>query len=156
MNYNQLPPDHLVDLLADKTQRNAVIVALVGGITATELRTVKVSEEAKQALVTGLKHPNSKVRWWCIQLMDHIADASYVPPLLKAAQTDPTPKNRRHAIHAIVCEVCKPNRQPLNVDVRLELATIARLDSDITVHEMALEELAELSERLGGELSEVD
>lgn len=149
MNYHELSPDQLVNLLADKNRRNAAIVALVGGITATELRKVKVSAEAKQALIAGLKHPNSKVRWWCIQLMDHIADASYVPPLLEAAQTDPTPKNRRHAIHAIVCEVCKPNRQPLNVDVRLELATIARLDSDISVRAMALEELAELSERLG-------
>lgn len=149
MNYHELSPEQLVNLLADKTRRNAAIVALVGGITATELRKVKVSAEAKQALIAGLKHPNSKVRWWCIQLMDHIADASYVPPLLEAAQTDPTPKNRRHAIHAIVCEVCKPNRQPLNVDVRLELATIARLDSDISVRAMALEELAELSERLG-------
>ena len=96
--YSDLSPDELVDLLADKTQRNAVIVALVGGITATELRTVKVTAAAKQALIAGLKHPNSKVRWWCIQLMDHIADESYVPPLMQAAHTDPTPKNRRHAI----------------------------------------------------------
>jgi HEAT repeat protein len=145
MNYEQLPPNQLVDLLADKTQRNAAIVALVGGITSTELRRVKVSPEAKQALIDGLKHSNSKVRWWCIQLMDHIADESYVLPLLDAAQTDPTPGNRRHAIHAMTCEVCKPKRQPLALDagVLAEIATIARLDGDLSVRTTALHELEE-------------
>lgn len=145
MDYSELTPGQLVDLLADKRQRNAVIVALVGGITATELRRVKVSDKAKQALIAGLKHPNSKVRWWCIQLMDHIADESYLAPLLEAAQTDPTPKNRRHAIHAMTCEICKPQRQPLAVDAGMlaELAVIARLDSDLSVRETALHELAE-------------
>jgi hypothetical protein len=145
MNYEELPPGQLVDLLADKTQRNAVIIALVGGITSTELRRVKVSPEAKRALIDGLKHSNSKVRWWCIQLMDHIADESYVPPLLEAAQTDPTPKNRRHAIHAMTCEVCKPKRQPLALDASVPagIANIARLDSDLSVRTTALHELEE-------------
>jgi len=144
VNYSELFPSQLVNLLADKTQRNAVIVALVGGITATELRRTKVTNEAKQALIAGLKHPNSKVRWWCIQLMDHIADESYVPSLMEAAHTDPTPKNRRHAIHAATCKVCKPNRQRLNVDVRSELISIAQTDSDLSVQETALHELAEI------------
>lgn len=144
MDYRELSPSQLVDLLWDKTQRYEVTVALLGGITSTELRKVKLSEEVKQALIAGLKHRNSKIRWWCIQFMDHVADESFVPTLLDAAYTDPTPKNRRHAIHAITCEMCKPNRQKLNVDVRYELGEIARLDSDITVREMALHELAEL------------
>jgi hypothetical protein len=80
--------------------------------------------------------------------MDHIADESYIQPLLEAAQTDPTPKNRRHAIHAITCEACKPNRQKLNigVKVRSELETIAWSDRDLSVRETALHELAELNE----------
>ena len=143
MDYRDLSPDQLVNLFADKTQRNAAIIALIGGLTATELRRIKVRPEAKAALIAGLKHPNSKVRWWCIQLMDHIADESYLEPLLDAAQTDPTPKNRRHAIHALTCEQCKPNRQPLDIDIRTELAEIARLDVDLTVRETALHELAE-------------
>jgi hypothetical protein len=144
MDYSELPPSQLVDLLADKTQRNEVIRALVGGLTATELRRVKVADPAKQALIAGLKHSNSKVRWWCIQLMDHVADESYLLPLLEAAHTDPTPKNRRHAIHALTCEICKPDRQSLDIDVRSELADIAANDSDLSVRTMALEELNEL------------
>lgn len=144
MDYGDLTPSQLVDLFADKKQRNAAIVALIGGLTATELRRVKVSQVAKQALIAGLKHPNSKVRWWCIQLMDHVADETYLKPLLEAAQTDPTPKNRRHAIHAMTCEICKPGRQTLDVDIRSELALIAEADSDSSVKALALEELSRL------------
>ncbi|MCA0456109.1 MAG: HEAT repeat domain-containing protein [Chloroflexi bacterium] len=149
MDYSQLSPGQLVDLFADKTQRNLAVVALVGGLTATELRKANVSPAAKQALINGLKHPNSKVRWWCIQLMDHLADESYVPSLMEVAHTDPTPKNRRHAIHATTCEICKPNRQRLNVDVRAELMAIAATDTDASVREMALQELAEINGEMG-------
>jgi hypothetical protein len=36
---------------------------LVGGVTATELRTVALSDAAFQALVDGLKDPNPRIRW---------------------------------------------------------------------------------------------
>lgn len=144
MNLKELNPSELVDLLADKKIRNEAIRVLIGGLTAGELRRVKVSDEVKAALIAGLKHSNSKVRWWCVQLMDHIADESYLIPLLEVAQTDPTPKNRRHAIHALACPVCKPNRQRLNIDIRSELEAISQDDSHATVREMAAEELAEI------------
>jgi HEAT repeat protein len=149
MDYLELSPNQLVDLVADKTQRNAAIVALLGGITATELRKVKVTEAAKAALIAGLKHPNSKVRWWCIQLMDHVADESYLRPLLEVAHTDATPKNRRHAIHALTCEICKPKRGGLEIDMRSELKVIAETDSELSVRTMALQELMELSDTSG-------
>lgn len=146
MELDQLSPSQLVDKLWDKTQRNAVVVALVGGITATELRQVQVSPEARAALIAGLQHHNSKIRWWCIQLMDHLADDTYRDALLAAAQTDPTPKNRRHAIHALTCEVCKPDRCRLTIDATLQaqLEIIARTDPDESVRHVALQELAEL------------
>ncbi len=142
-------PDQLVDQLWDKTRRNDTIRALVGGLTATELRQVKVSPEAKVALIQGLKHRNSKVRWWCIQLMDHIADESYLHPLLDAAYTDPTPKNRRHAIHALACEKCKPDGCRLPVDIRHDLRRILATDPDPSVRETARHELAELEAAFG-------
>jgi HEAT repeat protein len=144
MNYDELSPHQLVDLLGDKRQHQGVAVALLGGITATELRTVKVTEAATEALIAGLKHPNSKVRWWCIQYMDHVADERYVQPLLEAAKTDPTPKNRRHAIHALTCEICKPARCSLDIDIRVELATLAQTDADESVRAIASQELLNL------------
>jgi hypothetical protein len=139
-----LTPDQLVNLLWDKTQRNEVITALVGGLTATELRRVTVSDDAKAALIRGLKHNNSKIRWWCIQLMDHVADESYLQPLLNAAYNDPTPKNRRHAIHALACEKCKPDRCRLKIDIREDLRRIIETDSDPSVRQTAYHELAEI------------
>ena len=144
MLQNTLTPDQLVNLLWDKTRRNQVITALVGGLTATELRHVTVSAEAKAALIRGLKHTNSKIRWWCIQLMDHIADESYLAPLLDAAYTDPTPRNRRHAIHALACEKCKPDRCRLKIDIREDLRRIIDTDPDLSVRETAQHELAEI------------
>jgi hypothetical protein len=144
MSQETLTPDQLVDLLWDKSQRNEVITSLVGGLTATELRHVTVSAEAKEALIRGLKHSNSKIRWWCIQLMDHIADESYLTPLLDAAYNDPTPKNRRHAIHALACEKCKPDRCRLNIDIRGDLRQIIETDPDLSVRETARHELAEI------------
>jgi hypothetical protein len=144
MNYNSLQPDQLVDLLRDKVQRNEIIRALVGGLTATELRRVRVGAEAKAALIRGLKHQNSKVRWWCIQLMDHIADESYRDPLLDAAYHDPTPRNRCHAIHALACEKCKPDGCRLDIDLRADLRRIMESDPDGSVRETARQELAEI------------
>ena len=144
MNYQELSPHQLVDLLGDKRQHQAAVVALLGGITATELRKVKVTQAAKQALIAGLKHPNSKVRWWCIQYMDHVADESYLQPLLEAAKTDPTPKNRRHAIHGLTCEICKPERCSLDIDIRAELTSIAETDTDNSVRALATHELLKL------------
>lgn len=146
MDYKSLKSVELVNLLGDKTRRNEVIRALVGGLTAGELRRAQVSSEAKQALIDGLKHPNSKIRWWCIQLMDHLADETYADALLDAARTDPTPKNRRHAIHALACPVCKPNRERLQIDLREDLQNIIASDDDASVREMARQELNELLE----------
>ncbi len=117
----------LIDAFADTRRRNQAIVDLVGAINANDLRRVRVKPEARAALISGLDHPNAKVRWWCLQLMDHLADESYLEPML-AKLSDPVAKVRRHAIHALSCGVCKPNRQPLAV--RIEAALLRSLESD--------------------------
>jgi hypothetical protein len=66
--------------------------------------------------------------------------------LLEAAKTDSIPKNRRHAIHALTCDVCKPNRQALAIDIRSELKHIAETAEDLSVKLLALQELAEVAE----------
>jgi HEAT repeat protein len=124
-------PTDLVAAFADKSRRNAAIVALVGAIDANELRRVRVSDEAKAALIAGLDHPNAKVRWWCLQLMDHLADESYRGPILRKL-SDPVAKVRRHAIHALTCAPCKPRRARLAVRVEDALrAALADPDAKV-------------------------
>lgn len=106
MRYPDLPPDELVGLFAYKAHRLQAIRALVGGLTATELRRVRLTDAERAALIAGLGHTNPIVRWWCLQLIDHVGDApcfGRVPPLLD----DPVPRVRAMARHTLECERCK-------------------------------------------------
>src|ERR1043166_4208490 len=102
-----LSPDQLVNKLWVKRIRGNVIRALVGGLTSTELRTkASLSADARAAIISGLRHPSPPVRWWCLQLIDHLADEGLLElavPLL----SDPVPRIRRHARHALTCVRCK-------------------------------------------------
>ncbi len=95
---------------------------LAGGWTATELKDVRLSDAAFAALVEGLQDPHPRVRWWCIQLLDHVADEraiAAISPLLD----DPVPRVRRNAAHALGCVACKPEWTGT-----LDAATVAKLE----------------------------
>jgi len=139
----------LVDAFADSARRNAAIIELIGAINARDLRRVRVSSGAKAALIAGLEHPNAKVRWWCLQLMDHLADASYLGPILSKL-ADPVAKVRRHAIHALSCGVCKPDREALAVEIGPALRRVLANDPDEKVREEARQALAALGAARAG------
>src|SRR5215217_1619438 len=56
-----LTAEQLVNKLWDKRIRSEVIRALVGGLTAGELRQARLSDEARRALIEGLGHWSPKV-----------------------------------------------------------------------------------------------
>ncbi len=136
---------HLVDQLAYKENRSATIVNLVGAINARDLAKVKLEGAAKTALINGLQHSNAKVRWWCLQLMDHIADASFIPAIVPILD-DPIGKVRLHAVHALTCEACKPDKCGLELgrDIVVKLQAVAVSDPDERVRREAQSALAEL------------
>ena len=129
---------NLIDRFADKRLRNDAIVALVGAINARDLANVTLKPKAREALISGLQHFNPKVRWWCLQLMDHLADESFVPFILPLLG-DPVGKVRKHAVHALTCEMCKPDRCGLELSeqVRAKIAEVARSDVDERVRNEA-------------------
>jgi HEAT repeat protein len=133
MNYSAL-----VNNLAFKEGRNETIVALVGAINARDLAKVQLTPEAKAALIGGLQHNNAKVRWWCLQLMDHLADESFIPFILPLLN-DPVAKVRKHAVHALTCDICKPNRCGLELseEIRVKLEHLAQTDEDVRVRNEA-------------------
>lgn len=101
---------------------------LVGGVTATELRTVRVSDAAFDALVDGLTDPNPRVRWWCIQVLDHVPDHRAIDPIA-AMLDDPVPRVRRNAAHALGCAACKPEWSgELPAEVIAKLTAVANAD----------------------------
>ena len=97
----------LVQMLAAKDTRLDAMRALAGGVTATDLRTAQLSDAAAEALIDGLDDPNPKIRWWCVQLLDHLPDARAFAALGRALH-DPVPRVRRNAAHALGCRACKP------------------------------------------------
>jgi HEAT repeat protein len=100
-------PRGLVKLLALREGRTDTIRRLVGGVTATELRQIRVAQPVLSAVAEGVHDPDPRVRWWCVQLLDHINDERALTALTDALD-DPVPRVRRNAAHAVGCVACKP------------------------------------------------
>jgi len=103
-----MDPQTLVKLLAQRPGRLDTIRQLVGGVTATELRRARVDQPTLDALAEGVQEPDSRVRWWCVQLLDHLDDQRALTALIEALG-DPVPRARRNACHALSCLACKPS-----------------------------------------------
>jgi HEAT repeat protein len=98
----------LIQLFGSGATELHALEALMGGITTTHLRTVCLTEWVFEALLEGLSDPNPRVRWWCLQLLDHSPDPraiAAVAPMLD----DPVPRVRQNAAHALGCLACKPD-----------------------------------------------
>jgi len=59
-----------------------------------------------RALIQGLDHPRARIRQNAAQALDILADNECIPAL-KRALTDPVPRVRRTAFHALTCDDCK-------------------------------------------------
>jgi len=59
-------------------------------------------------LLPALRHPNPRIRFECLGLLDHLAVDASVDAMI-AATRDPVPRVRRMAVHALGCLRCKPS-----------------------------------------------
>ena len=112
----------LVRQLGPKSTRLAAMRALVGGVTANELRDVRLSDRTFDALRDGLADPDPRVRWWCIQLLDHVPEPRALTAIAGGLD-DPVPRVRRNATHALGCVACKPGASgdlPAELTARLQ------------------------------------
>lgn len=132
----------LVQQLGPKTSRLAAMRGLVGGITTTELRRVQLTEPAFEALTAGLRDPNPKIRWWCIQLLDHVPDPRATTAIAELLD-DPVPRVRRNAAHALGCVTCKPTwHGELPTHITDNLQRLATTDPNPKVRDEAQRALA--------------
>ena len=76
-------------------------------------------------IVSALEHPNPRVRCDCLAMLDHLADESSVVAMI-AATSDPVPRVRRMAVHALGCQRCKPSA--LSSDLNAIFVPIAEGD----------------------------
>ena len=79
-----------------------------------------------EAALEGLSHPHPDVRRGALGFIDHHATDACVPQLTGLALHDPDPDVRRAALHALLCERCKP--VPLQTDVLPLLVQAFRQD----------------------------
>ena len=132
----------LVQILRSRDQCLAAVRELAGGLTATELRSAQVSAEAYDALVEGLRDESLRVRWWCVQILDHIPDARACEAIATALD-DPVARVRRNAAHALGCVACKPSCQGALPDrVVRQLTAMTESDSNEKVRREAALTLA--------------
>src|SRR3954447_19107707 len=93
------------------TEYEALVLQLeqVEGAEQTILALRAAGEDAKPALLEGMRHPSYRVRRGCLLVLDHsiIDDATRLVVL--HALEDPHRKVRTAALHVLACEVCKPD-----------------------------------------------
>lgn len=78
---------------------------LLGKRALESLRDAGESPQASD-IVAALKHPNPRVRYDCLGLLDHLADEESVDAIV-VATADPVGRVRRMAVHALGCQRCK-------------------------------------------------
>jgi HEAT repeat protein len=98
----------LVQLFGVKGRELEALRQLAGGVTATHLRTARLPDDSFAALIDGLSDSGPRVRWWCIQVLDHVSDVRSVSAIVSALD-DPVARVRRNAAHALGCVACKPD-----------------------------------------------
>lgn len=82
----------------------------------------------------ALEHDDSRIRRSCLILLDHLGDERQSQVFAAALRTDPVPRNRRHALHALTCTKCKA--AGMDVDASADLR-VARADPNPKVRALA-------------------
>lgn len=125
-----VPEAELVQLFGSRSRELEALRGLAGGVTATHLRTVQLTDAAFEALLDGLRDPNPRIRWWCVQVLDHVPDPRAVHAIADMLD-DPVARVRRNAAHALGCVACKPElRGGLPHGVTAKLARTAAEDAN--------------------------
>jgi hypothetical protein len=102
------PEQQLVRLFGVRGRELDALEGLAGGVTATHLRAATITNASFDALVAGLADRQPRVRWWCVQVLDHVSDVRALSAIASVLD-DPVPRVRRNAAHAIGCIACKPD-----------------------------------------------
>ena len=101
------PEQLLVQQFGRRGHEVEALRGLAGDVTATHLREAQLTPAAFDAVVDGLADKNPRVRWWCVQVLDHVPDPRAVEAIVSLLD-DPVPRVRRNAAHALGCVACKP------------------------------------------------
>ena len=127
------------EYLRQRTERHVLRFAAT---PSRQFPTLRASGQVDLSLLRlgARSHPNPKIRWQCLTLLDHLDGDESVPVFLDALLGDPVPRVRRHALHALSCDRCKT--APLCVDVVPVVAKCLHNDDNAKVRRQARDVLA--------------
>src|SRR6266498_5846141 len=126
----------LIRLFGSRATELEALRSLMGGTSMTHLRAARITESVFQALLQGLRDPNPRIRWWCVQLLDHSSDPRGVTAVASMLD-DPVPRVRQNAAHALGCLACKPARSgqlPATALNKLNELAMADLQAKVRRH----------------------
>lgn len=96
----------------------------------------------RSQLVRELRHQDPAVRRRAARLLDHMTlDAETIEALVEVVRTDTAPKVRGAAVHALVCEPCKPEAGGLPIDLPALLIDVLLNDVSQEVRRHAVDGL---------------
>ena len=137
------PYIELVDRLRIPAERYQAARDLsAGGRGARENRGKQLLPEKIEALIWGLSHESPVVRRCCLELLDQHPDPRAIPYIVGTLK-DPVPRVRWHAVHALLCDACKPSHSFFAPDVATALRQVAKGDPNPKVRSYARQALSE-------------
>ncbi len=98
--------------LKEWAQRHTAVAPLLT-MPRRILDQIEISDEILEQLMSGVEHPNPRVRFECAHLADHLDDERCFAILAKLCADD-VPRVRAEALHGLACEQCKSC--PLSLD----------------------------------------
>ncbi len=117
-----------------------------GRIGARANRGRTLSDAKIEAIIWGLGHDNAVVRRCCLEFLDQHPSAAAVPSIVRCLD-DPVPRVRWHAVHALICDVCKPGVQYADHAILERIRALASADPSAKVRRQAQWGLDQLGDR---------
>ncbi|HEY6598078.1 MAG TPA: HEAT repeat domain-containing protein [Pseudomonadales bacterium] len=138
----------IVDSFKLRAQRFPALLAMTDGrVGARENRGVTLSADKRAALIWGLEHENPVVRRCCLELLDQHPDPEALPHIVTRLH-DPVPRVRWHAVHALLCDACKPGAAyACDPEIIDRIRTVATNDPSTKVRAQTAYGLEQLSVR---------
>ncbi len=140
------PYFEVVDSMQAKEHRfraGRMMTALPGRRTI-ENRGKPLPRQKLEALQWGLGHSSPVVRRMCLELLDQHPDPTSVPKIL-ACLSDPVPRVRWHAVHALSCDACKEGQTLCTPEVMTRLEQVAQMDANERVRDYAVRVVSDLA-----------
>ncbi|MEM7017009.1 MAG: HEAT repeat domain-containing protein [Pseudomonadota bacterium] len=127
----------VVDRFKIKSERFEAAKQMTDGRVGSRANRGRVLEQDKMdALIWGLRHESPVVRRCCLEFLDTHQTADCVPHIVKCLD-DPVPRVRWHAVHALICDGCKPGTSYLTEELLAQIRNIAENDPNAKVRSQA-------------------